>query len=240
MARGQQQLVDAPAHIGLGAAGEALAHDPAHRLVSGGSGRAQPIDLLGLLDAPHGTDRRRCVDQLGGVEQGAQPEHEARPHLVLQPDAQRPAQAGADEAERVVGLVPRHDLQALRQRPQRVAGERLLEAWQDQRRRPLHRQDEAGQPLQQRGVVAEQVLVVGRWRDEQRTDPSRGRLGGGAQQPIGVDGVGEAGSGGRDDGHRATGYPIVSGTSDESPPWIRQARRAPSGDASGSARLASR
>ena len=73
-------------------------------------------------------------DQLGRVERGPEAKREARPHLVLHGDAQRAADQRADQLDRILGLVPRQDLDGLVEPVERVPRQRLLEARQNQRR----------------------------------------------------------------------------------------------------------
>ena len=126
-----QQLADVTAHLDFGASREALADDRAHRGVRRGCGSPKPVDLLRALDAAQGAHRRPGLDELGRVEHRAQAEREAGPHLVLERQPQGAGHDRLDQADRVVGLIPGHQVDLLGQLTELVACERLLEPRQE-------------------------------------------------------------------------------------------------------------
>ena len=67
-----------------------------------------------------------------------------------------------------------------------MAGKRLLQARQDERWLAVCRDDEAGEPLKRWSLISEEVGVVGGGCDQQRVDPSLGRLDGRAREAITV------------------------------------------------------
>ena len=74
-----------------------------------------------------------------------------------------------------------------------MAGKRLLQARQHERRLAFGRNDEAGEPLERWSLISEQVGIVRRGGDQQHVDPSLGCLGGRTREAIAVDGGSERG-----------------------------------------------
>ncbi len=205
MAGRQQQVANARADLGLGASGEPFGANGVHGLVGGSRRRPQSVDLGRALDPAQGGERWARGDELHRVEDRLQPEDEASPHLILDPDpSDVRVEDGAHELEGIVGLVPRHKLDLIGQRAERMPRQRCLERGQDERRLGIDLNDQAGQALERGGPVAEQVRVVGRWRDEQRVDPSLARLAGHGRQATGQDGRVEAAHGSGENRHRAS------------------------------------
>jgi hypothetical protein len=155
-----EQLADVAADVGLGASRQALAGDRAHRPIRRSRRGSQALDLVGVLHPSQLPHRRTGRDELGGIQGGAQPEREAGPHLVLDGDATRGSHECLDGADGVFGLVPRHDLEVVDELAESVSRERLLEPWQDEHRLAIDRDEQAGQPLERRGGVPEEVRVV--------------------------------------------------------------------------------
>ncbi len=120
----------------------------------------EPLEFLGALGPAQSVEHRSRLDQVGSVHGRSQPEHEPGPHLVLDREAATPAEELADHREGIIGLLPRAELDPVSQGAQLVAGQRNLEMGQDQGRLHAGTDDEAGQALERRGVVPEQVQVV--------------------------------------------------------------------------------
>jgi hypothetical protein len=80
-------LPDAPADVGLRAAREPLVGDGAHDVVGSARRVSQAFDLRLVLDRAQGGHDVAGLDELRGIERGAQAKGEPGPHLVLHRDA---------------------------------------------------------------------------------------------------------------------------------------------------------
>ena len=182
-----------PAHLALRLARQPLTHHRSHDRVGGNGRRPQAFDLVGILDPAQRTHRGTSGDQLGRVEGRSQAKRDARPHLVLHGSPARPDDDRLHQPDRVVRLVPRHDGHLIGQLAELMAGKRLLQARQHERRLAVGRNDEAGEPLERWSLISEEVGIVRGRRDQQHVDPSLGCLGGRAREAVAVDGGGEGG-----------------------------------------------
>ena len=182
----EQELADVPAHLALRPPRQPLTHHRSHDGVGGDGRRPQAFDLVGILDPAQRAHRGTGSDQLGRVEGRSQAKRHARPHLVLHGHPARPGDDRLHQPDRVVGLIPGHDGHLIRQLAELMAGKRLLQARQDERRLAVGRNDEAGEPLERRSLISEEVGVVRGGCDQQHVDPSLGCLDGRAREAITV------------------------------------------------------
>ena len=177
------------------------------------SGRAQALDLVGVLDRPQLGDGLGRQPERGTVQSRLEPERVHGPEVVRE---QEPAGRGirwqgcGDAVERVVRLGPGDDLDQAALGGRRSERRRPLQARHDQGRRPIDRQHEHGQALERQRRVAGQPAELRADADEEgRSAAIADRL------PRGVDALAEAS---RRHGHAdvAHGTPAGSDSSQRS------------------------
>ena len=156
-----QELADLGRDIGLRPAAQVAGGDCIHGLVRRVGRGPQPLEFLGALGPAQGVEHRSGLDQVGSVHGGSQPEHEPGPHLVLDRDAATPSEELADHARRGhrspptgASSIPSASAPSSWRASGTSRWGRTRVGWR------AGADDEAGQALERRRVVPEQVQVV--------------------------------------------------------------------------------
>ena len=159
VALGQDGLGDDRADLPFGQPGPQPAGDARVHPVDGLARLAQRGDLGGSLPDPQRTQGAAGQRLAHAGQRVTEPQHEQRPHPVGQADRRDAPEQAGDQAERVVGLLPRDDLQAERAGRRGLRGGQL-QARHEQGRVAVRRDGQAGQAFQLLGVVAGDVAQV--------------------------------------------------------------------------------
>ena len=157
----------------------------AHDAVGGRGRAAQALDLLRALDPAQRAHRRSRPrparwDRARPAAEGRRAPTSGPAPPPAASRRRSPGRAGSGRRSR-----PTARAELVGQLAELVTGKRLLEARQHERRLAIGRDDQAGQPLERRRSVPEQVGVVRRGGDQQgvhaRARPPRRRLATGAR-----------------------------------------------------------
>ena len=132
---------------------------------------AQRGDLGGRLARAERAERGAGQFLPRAGQRRGEPQHHQRPHPVGEADRGRAAEPPGHQRVRIVGLVPRDQLEAEAARRARPAPREARAAGTTRKGSPAGGNGQAGQPLQGVRVVAHHVAQVGARREQQGVEP---------------------------------------------------------------------